>query len=62
MSSSRKAVITAVLADLTIAAAKLTAFFFSGSSSMLAESIYSLVDAGNGSLLILESTQQASRR
>jgi cation diffusion facilitator family transporter len=53
MSSSRKAVITAVLADLAIAAAKLTAFFFSRSSAMLAESIHSLVDAGNGSLLIL---------
>ena len=53
MSSSRKAVITAVLADLAIAAAKLTAFLFSRSSAMLAEAIHSLVDAGNGSLLIL---------
>lgn len=52
MPSSRKAVVTAVVSDLAIAAAKLTAFFFSRSSAMLAESIHSLVDAGNGSLLV----------
>jgi len=52
-SSSRKAVVTAVISDIAIAAAKLTAFFFSRSSAMLAESIHSLVDAGNGSLLVL---------
>ena len=52
MPSSRKAVVTAVISDLAIAAAKITAFFFSRSSAMLAESIHSLVDAGNGSLLV----------
>lgn len=53
MAESRKAVLTAVVSDLAIAAAKLTAFAFSHSSAMLAESIHSLVDAGNGTLLVL---------
>ena len=53
MSSSRKAVLTAIVADVAIAVAKLTAFAFSRSSAMLSEGIHSLVDAGNGSLLVL---------
>ena len=42
-----------MVADLAIASAKLTAFAFSGSAAMLSESIHSLVDAGNGSLLVV---------
>lgn len=53
MPVSRKAVLTAVVSDLAIAGAKLAAFAFSHSSAMLAESIHSLVDAGNGSLLMV---------
>ncbi len=53
MASSRKAVLTAIGADVAIAAAKFTAFCFSRSAAMLSESIHSLVDAGNGSLLVL---------
>ena len=51
--SSRKAAVTAIAADLAIAGAKITAFFFTRSSAMLAESIHSLVDGGNSSLLLL---------
>jgi len=49
---SRKAVWTAIGADLAIAAVKFAAFAFTRSSGMLSEAVHSLVDAGNGSLLI----------
>ncbi|HEY3357540.1 MAG TPA: cation diffusion facilitator family transporter [Polyangia bacterium] len=50
---SRRAIIAAFLANLGIAAAKLTAFLFTGAASMLAESIHSLADTGNQGLLLL---------
>lgn len=53
MESSRTSVSTAIGADLAIAVAKFTAFFFTHSSGMLSESIHSLIDAGNGGLLVL---------
>lgn len=48
-----KAILAAFFANLGIALAKLVGFFFTGSSSMLAESIHSFADTGNQALLIL---------
>ncbi len=53
MGASRKAALTAIGADVGICLAKFTAFAFTRSSGMLSEALHSLVDAGNGSLLIL---------
>ena len=48
-----KAVIAALLANTGIAITKFVAFLLSGISSMLAESIHSVADAGNQGLLLL---------
>jgi cation diffusion facilitator family transporter len=48
-----RAIIAALLANVGIAVTKFVAFFLTGSSSMLAESIHSVADSGNQGLLLL---------
>ncbi|MGH8947039.1 MAG: cation diffusion facilitator family transporter [Acidimicrobiia bacterium] len=50
---SLKAVVAAMLANAGIAVAKFVAYLFTGSASMLAESIHSVADTSNQGLLLL---------
>lgn len=50
---SKRAIFAAFAANLGIAIAKFLAFVFTGSASMLSESIHSLADTGNQGLLLL---------
>jgi cation diffusion facilitator family transporter len=49
----KRAVIAALAANLGIAVVKFTAFIFTGSASMLAESAHSVADSGNQVLLLI---------
>ena len=50
---STRAILAALLANLGIAIAKFLGFLFTGSSSMLAESVHSVADTGNQVLLLV---------
>jgi cation diffusion facilitator family transporter len=60
-SGGNRAIIAALLANVAIAIVKFVAFLFSGSSSMLAESVHSLADTGNQGLLLLGGRRSRKR-
>lgn len=53
MASSKKAIYAAIVGNFAIAVTKFIGAAISGSSAMLSEGIHSLVDTGNGGLLLV---------
>jgi len=60
-SGGSRAIFAALFANLGIAITKFVAFLFSGSSSMLAESVHSLADTSNQALLLLGGRQSRKK-
>ncbi|WP_283138481.1 cation diffusion facilitator family transporter [Rhizohabitans arisaemae] len=61
-SGGTKAIVAALLANGAIAVAKFVAYVFTGSSSMLAEAVHSVADAGNQALLLVGGRRAARDR
>jgi divalent metal cation (Fe/Co/Zn/Cd) transporter len=61
--SSKKAIYGAIIANSLIAISKFIAGSLTGSASMLSEGIHSLVDTGNGALLLfgIRKSKKTSR-
>ena len=59
--SSRRVIYAAILGDLLIGLSKLSAAAWTGSSSLLSEGIHSIVDTGNGFLLLYGLHRSAAR-
>jgi cation diffusion facilitator family transporter len=59
--SSRRVIYAAILGDLLIGLTKLSAAAWTGSSSLLSEGVHSIVDTGNGFLLLYGLHRSAAR-
>ena len=59
--SSRRVIYAAILGDFLIGLTKLTAAAWTGSSSLLSEGVHSIVDTGNGFLLLYGLHTSAAR-
>src|ERR1700712_5103143 len=58
---SNRAIVAALAANMGIAVSKFVAFAFTGSSSMLAEGVHSVVDSGNQVLLLVGGRRAQQR-
>jgi Co/Zn/Cd efflux system component len=57
--SSRRVIYAAIIGDLLVGATKFAAAAWTGSSAMLSEGVHSIVDTGNG-FLLLHGLQRAA--